>query len=193
MSLLVLLAALVLCLGTLTVIALVAGRIFLARDAQGQTRPLGCLAGCALALGLFLLGILALGVFLVAASVQTGTEIIENGPIERVGVWMDPASDPPRRAFRDPTRPLHLVFELSGHNAPTLRLRDLIEDLTGGDVSLRVENSTSAEGRAITVIDVALPADHDLRELERTLRKLLPDANAAGGVRIELRGSHRDW
>jgi hypothetical protein len=193
----------------LVAVAFAGARLFAGRSAGGQRDLGGCLTGCALALGLFALGGLGLVAFVVSLSVQAASVAVEHFPIRsvHVGAWPEdvprPRSEggessvegPGSLSFgRDPSRPLHLIFEIEGHDAASPDMRAWIDEWSDGEALVHVENDEDAEGAPITWVDVSLPASRgDLRKIEREVRKLFPEASWAKGLHIEFRGASREW
>lgn len=94
----------------------------------------------------------------------------------------------------DPSRPLHVVFELAGHDATPPQMVGWLRQWSDGQAAVRVANRTATDGREYTLVDVALPADwRDLREIERDVRQLFPQASWARGLRVDFKGVSREW
>jgi hypothetical protein len=175
----------------LAVLALGAIKVFTTRGADGRAQPVGCLAGCALGLVLALLGVAGLVAFLLSLGTQTAARSI---PFESVTVLKDSRHAEALPVQHDPWRPLHLVFEVEGHDTPLHELVELVRRVSEGEASVRAVEATDDDGRPVTWVDVALPAsENDLRELEREIRKLLPDFRLESGVRVQFRRASRDW
>lgn len=175
----------------LALLALGAIKVFTTRGADGRAQPVGCLAGCALGLVLTLLGLAGLVAFLVSLGTQTASASI---PFESVTVLKDSHHAESLPLAPEPWRPLHLVFEVKGHDTPIHDLVRLVRRVSEGEASVHSVQAFDDEGNAITWVDVALPADeNDLRDMERELRKLLPGFRLEHGVRAEFRGGTRDW
>ena len=208
----------------LVAVAFAAVRLFAARGADNRHDPAGCLTGCGVGLGLVVLGLLGLVTFVVAMVLQITATAVEHNPIQRVyfgteperlpgfeseGWSEEPRSEPDRRDLRegerqvgieprrfgaDPGRPLHVVFEIAGHDATPPDMVGWLREWSEGEADVRVANRTAPDGRQYTLVDVALPADwRDLREVEREVRKLFPGATWARGLRIDFKGVSREW
>jgi hypothetical protein len=180
-------------LALLAVLALAASRVFLVRDPEGRLQPPGCALAVATSLGLGCLGFLGLACFAAAMVVLTIGRAVKS--VERVSIGMEEgAPPPPERLSFDPSRPLHLVFEVRGGEAAARGLVELVRDLTDGAAEPTVRTEMDEQGRTLTVVDFALPADReDLLEVEEELRRYLPTASWARGVTIEFKGERRDW
>jgi hypothetical protein len=181
----------------LAAVAFAAARLFTARDAQGRREPLGCVLGCGLGAALLLLALLGLAAFVAGMATLAGARALEANPVERIRVVSDQEAldgvDGLAPFHHDPRRPLHVVFEVAGGEAPVERLLELVERHADGEASVAVRE-VRRDGRDLVLVDVALPAGrNDLRELERELRRWLPRASLGDGVVVELRGVHRDW
>lgn len=184
----------------LVAVAFSAVRLFGGRGPDGKRDAAGCFTGCLLGLGLFFLGALGLAALVAALSVQTAAVAVSHSPVKRVylGTRVDPAGADEERAplagfAQDPDRPLHLVFEVEGHDARPARLLHWIDEWSDGEARVRSRNEFDAEGRPVTWIDVALPArGRDLRQMEREVRKIWPEADWEDGLRIEFHGASRE-
>lgn len=184
----------------LVAVAFSAVRLFGASGADGKRDPAGCFTGCLLGLGLFFLGALGLAALVAALTLQTASVAISHNPVKSIylGTRVDPAGADEERAplagfALDPQRPLHLVFEVEGHDASPAGLLQWIDEWSNGEARVNSRNELDAQGRPVTWIDVALPArGRDLREIEREVRKLWPDANWEDGVSIEFKGASRE-
>jgi hypothetical protein len=184
----------------LVAVAFSAVRLFGASGADGKRDPAGCFTGCLLGLGLFFLGALGLAALVAALTVQTASVAIDHFPVKRVYLGTRAETGPageqaaPLAGFAlDPQRPLHLVFEIEGHDASPARLLQWIDEWSNGEARVSSRNELDAQGRPVTWIDVALPArGRDLREIEREVRKLWPDADWNDGVSIEFKGASRE-
>jgi len=208
----------------LIAVAFSAVRLFASRGADNRRDPAGCLVGCAVGLGLFVLGLLGLVAFVAAMVLQTAATAVEHNPIERVYFGTEPEQLPgyessewlqePRseehdrvlerqewtepgsgRSFgTDPRRPLHVVFEIAGHDATPPQMVGWLREWSDGQAQVRVGNRTAPNGSEYTLVDVALPADwRDLREIERDVRQLFPSASWARGLRIDFKSVSREW
>lgn len=183
----------------LVAVAFAAARLLGGRGPDGRREVGGCLTGCAVGLGLFVLGALGLGALVAALTIQTASDVVGNNPIRRVYLGTRSAreaasEEPPLGALSVvPGRPLHLVFEIEGHDATPSDLLEWIEDWSDGEARVTRENRSDAEGTPVTWIDVALPArDRELREVEREVRKVFRGANWSDGLRIEFKGASRE-
>jgi len=176
-------------------LALGAVWIFTSRDEKGRLRPLGCLAGCGLALVLALLGIVGFIAFVASLGAHTGARAVESLPIRSATILTrEERAALPVEPFFDPERPLHVLLVVEGRDVPLGKLVGAIERMTEGEARARVEHHLDREGRPVTTVDVALPVDAgDLHELERELRRYLEDFRLENGVRVRLGGTHRDW
>jgi hypothetical protein len=208
----------------LVAVAFAAVRLFAARGADNRHDPAGCLMGCGIGVGLLVLGLLGLASFVAAMVLQVTATYVEHNPIQRVyfgtepeqlpgfrseGWSEEPRSDPqpagaereawrepwpPRDARDDARRPLHVVFEIAGHDATPPDMTRWLREWSEGEAEVRVANRTDPRGRQYTLVDVALPADwRELREIEREVRKLFPGASWARGLRIDFKGVSREW
>jgi hypothetical protein len=180
-------------LSVLALIGFAALRVFTTRDAEGRRQPVGCFSGCLLGLGLAILGVIALGALFVSLSVNTVTEGIGNLPVRSVTlVREDGPDDPEVRPFHDPSRPLHVIFEIEGAEAPTERLVQVLQDIFEGEAHIEItrtlEDGTQT-GVSRTIVDVAVPASgRDLRKLERELRNIvLPGLDLDEGLRVRMK------
>ena len=185
----------------LVAVAFAAARLLGGRGPDGKRDPAGCLTGCAVGLGLFVLGCLGLAALVAALSVQTASVAVSHNPVKRVylGTRTETGGAMGERAplagfAQDPERPLHLVFEIEGHDASPDTLLRWIREWSDGEARVSTRNEYDADGRPVTWIDVALPArDRELREIEREVRKIFsPDANWDDGLRIEFKGASRE-
>ncbi|HVS11762.1 MAG TPA: hypothetical protein VMS76_17975 [Planctomycetota bacterium] len=179
----------------LAVLALAASRVFLVRDPEGRLQPPGCALAVAACLGLGCLGFLGLACFAAALVVLTIGRAVESSRVDRVWIGMEEGAPPPPELHSfDPSRPLHLVFEVRGGEAAVRGPVELVRDLTDGAARPTVRTEMDEQGRTLTVVDFALPADReDLLEVEQELRRYLPTASWARGVTIEFKGERRDW
>ncbi len=175
-------------------LAILAGgsiKVFAAKDANGNAQPLGCLSGCVLGLVLAVLGTTGLVAFLLSIGAHT---VARSLPFESVTVLKDSRLADSIPVAPDPWRPLHVVFEVDGHDAPIHELVELVHRLSEGTSRVRAVPSQDAQGRPLTWVDVALPVcENDLREMERELRKLVPSLRLEHGVQVRFKGAHRDW
>jgi hypothetical protein len=184
----------------LTAVAFSAVRLFSGRGPDGKRDAAGCLTGCAVGLGLFVLGGLGLGALIAALIVQSASVAMSHNPVKEIYLGTRTETDgadaqrTPLSGFaQDPARPLHLVFEIEGHDASPGRLLEWIREWSDGQATVRSRNELDAEGRPVTRIDVALPVrGRELLEIEREVRKLLPDVNWDDGLRIEFKGASRE-
>jgi hypothetical protein len=179
----------------LVAVAFAAARLLGGRGPDGKRDVGGCLTGCAVALGLFALALLGLAALVTALTVQTASEVVGANPIRRVYLGTRSKDEPaPLLGLGEvPGRPLHLVFEVEGHDATPSELLRWIETWSEGEARVTRENRSDAEGRPVTWVDVALPArDRDMSEIERDVRKLFPDANWGDGLRVEFKGASRE-
>lgn len=183
----------------LVAVAFSAARLLGGRGPDGKRDAAGCLTGCAVGLGLFVLGGLGLAALVAALTVQSASVAVGSIPLKRiyVGTRVDPAAPAgqvPLSGFAlDPKRPLHLVFEIGGHDAAPDRLLRWIDEWSDGEARVSSRNEYDAEGRPVTWIDVALPAgERDLSEIEREVRRHWPDASWDDGLRIEFKGASRE-
>lgn len=185
----------------LVAVAFAAARLLGGRGPDGKREVAGCLTGCAVGLGLFVLGGLGLAALIAALTVQTASVAVSKNPVKRIylGTRSAPGEAPDARAplqgfAEDPARPLHLVFEIEGHDASPGRLLDWIGEWSRGEATVTSRNEFDADGRPVTWVDVALPArGRELQEIEREVRKFLPEADWDDGVRIEFKGASREW
>lgn len=185
----------------LAVLAFAAIRVFTTKDADGRAQPVGCAMGCLLGLVLGGVGIAGLAALVASLSVNTVVkgvaDAVESLPVRSVTLVSDDGpDDPPVEPFHDPRRPLHLIFEIIGSEAPTERLALWAEQAFDGEARIEVtqlEGDGTAEGKARTIVDVAVPATRrDLRELERAAKNFLPRLDLDEGVRVRMRTS-QDW
>jgi len=180
--------------------AFAAVQLFAGRGPDGKRDPAGCLTGCAVGLALAALGGLGLLALVAALAVQTAAVVVEQNPVRRVYLGTRSATEGaagearPLAGFAaDPARPLHLVFEVEGHGRAPRKLLHWIREWSDGEATVSARDEYDAAGRPVTWIDVALPArGRDLREIEREVRKLLPDADWDDGLRIEFKGASRE-
>lgn len=168
--------------------------IFSRRDGQGRIRPVGCVAGCLLALFLALLGVVGFIAFLASLGAHTGAHAVQSLPIQSATILTKAErASLPLEPFYDPDRPLHVLLVIDGHGVPLGQLVRIVEEISDGEARTRVEQLADAGGEPITVVDVALPASaRDLREIEDELRVFLEDFRLEHGVRVRLGGTHRD-
>ena len=166
-----------------------------------EGRRLGCAGGCGLAALLGCLGCGGLLVFALALLAGTVGGLLDDNPIRNVWIGSDPGwqvEDGERRRPAveprlDPRRPLHVVFELEGHESSAVDFRRLLERFTDEDVAVHTTRTWDEDGLPISVVDVALPASgRDLREIEEAVRTVLPDLDWARGLFVELKSVHRD-
>jgi hypothetical protein len=184
----------------LVAVAFSAVRLFGGQGPDGKRDAAGCFTGCLLGLGLFFLGALGLAALVAALTVQTASVAVSHNPVKRLylGTRVDDTGagedSVPLAGFAlDPERPLHLVFEVEGHDASPARLLQWIDEWSDGEARVSSRNEFDAQGRPVTWIDVALPArGRELREIEREVRKIWPEADWDDGLRIEFRGASRE-
>jgi hypothetical protein len=184
----------------LVAVAFSAARLLGGRGPDGKRDAAGCLTGCAVGLGLLVLGALGLAALIAALSVQTASVAVSHNPVRRVylGTRTESGGAAGERAplagfAQDPARPLHLVFEIEGHDASPDKLLRWIGEWSDGEAKVSSRNEFDAEGRPVTWIDVALPAQgRELLEIEREVREIWPDANWDDGLRIEFKGASRE-
>lgn len=180
-------------LAVLALIGFAALRVFTTRDAEGRRQPVGCISGCLLGVGLAVLGVIALGALFVSLSVSTVTQGIGNLPIRSVAlISEDGPDDLELRPFHDPHRPLHVIFEIEGAEAPTERLVQVLQDVFEGEAHIEITRTLEGEaesGASRTIVDVAVPASgRDLRKLERELRNfVLPGLDLDEGLRVRMK------
>jgi hypothetical protein len=176
-------------------LALGAVWVFTSKDSSGRMRPMGCLAGCALALVLGLLGLVGFIAFVASLGAHTSAHALESLPIKSATILTkEERAKLPVEPFYDPRRPLHVILVVEGHEAPLGKLEDLIREMSDGEARSVVGRHWSDDGEPITIVDVALPADAgDLHEIEHELRYYLEDLRLENGVQVRLGGSHRDW
>ena len=177
-------------LAVLALIGFAALRVFTTRDAEGHRQPVGCLSGCLLGLGLAVLGVVALGALFVSLAVSTVADGIGSLPVRSVTlVTNDGPDDPEVRPFHDPRRPLHIIFEIEGAEAPTERLVHVLEEVFENEARIEITRTPGAAGADRTIVDVAVPASgNDLRQLERELREfVLPNLDLDEGVRVRMK------
>jgi len=195
----------------LIAITFAAVRLFAGPGSDGKRDPAGCLTGCALGVGLLVLGFLGLAALVAALVVHTASAAVRDFPVKGVYVGTEPQRVPgfieaptegsgngelpvPESFEADPARPLHVLFEVDGELAVTERMEDWIREWSEGQARVTIDERAGADGRTVTWVDVALPADwRDLREIEQDVRKYFPDASWASGLRIEFKRVSRDW
>jgi hypothetical protein len=195
----------------LIALSFAAVRLFGARGSDGKRDPAGCLMGCAAGAGLLVLGLLGLAALVAALVVHSASVAAEKFPVKRVYVGTEPDRMPgyleelpegspaveplsPPAFESDPARPLHVVFEIDGELAVTERMEDWIREWSEGEAQVQIDERVGADGRTVTWVDVALPADwRDLREIEQDVRKYFPEASWARGLRIDFKSVSRDW
>lgn len=184
----------------LLAVAFAAARLLGGRGPDGKRDVAGCLTGCAVGLGLFLLGSLGLAALIAALTVQSAAVVVGHNPVRRIYLGTRSAEEaaPDGQApwvgfARDPERPLHLVFEIEGHGATPGNLLHWIREWSEGEATVDSRDAFDAQGRPVTRIDVALPArDRELREIEREVRKFVPGADWDDGLQIEFKGASRE-
>jgi hypothetical protein len=174
----------------LAALALASIKLFAVKGPDGGVTAPGCLAGCATGAALGFIGLVGVVAFCVGVGAISTVNAVKNGPIESVGVWVDPQ----RSAHHDPERPLHVVVEWSGHSEPDEELLDLVHKVfENDDINIQVDYTTNDAGEEISVADLALGVgDEDLEDLEDALRDAFDGASLSNGIQIRLRGTHRD-
>ena len=196
----------------LTALTFAVVRLFAGKDTTGRRDPAGCLVGCAVGVGLLAIGVMGLIALVGALVVVTGARAVKSFPVNDVYFGTDPqriegarepgapgseGQEPSRGTPRfesDPSRPLHVVFEIDGTLPRGAQMQQWIRDWSDGKARVQVEESSSADGHIVTWVDVALPADwRSLREIEEDVRKFFPEASWAGGLHIEFKQVSRDW
>jgi hypothetical protein len=167
----------------------------------------GCFGGCLMGCGLFLLGVVALGAFILSlvasTAVGTATTLVERFPVERVALVRDVEAEGLQRlAPPDAARPLHLLFDVrpngdaGGFKWPSddqieRGIANWIEDLCECDARVYSRWDTDEDGRLLR-IDVALPAEAgDLKQVAREFRKISPFLDDAQGLVLEFRDAER--
>ncbi len=195
------LALLALFLLVLVAVAFAAAKLIGTRDPAGRVGLGGCLAGCAMGLGLLLLATLGFFAFATALALHTACSVIPDNPIDRIYFGTEPErlpgylsgpEDAPQFAD-DPFRPLHVVLEIQGHDAAPPVLLDWVHDWSDGEARVWTGNRTSQDGREYTLVDIALPADRrDLRRIEEEVSKYVRDASWAAGLRVDFKSVHRE-
>lgn len=195
----------------LIALSFAAVRLFAGRASDGKRDPVGCLMGCAVGAGLLALGVLGFLTLLASLVVVTTSRAVQSFPVKGIYFGTEPGQaegfprpgapaegeDLPERAPRfvsDPARPLHVVFEIDGALGGLERMEEWIDEWSDGEARVQVAERTSADGRIVTWVDVALPADwRSLREIEEDVRKFFPEASWAGGLRIDFKSVSREW
>jgi hypothetical protein len=145
----------------------------------------GCVPGCLLGCGLFVLGLTALAGFLVML-VAIGTD----RSISRVG-FIRRGSRAVSTFERQATYPLNLRFEVRGRLAGWMEndLRSLLARMCNCDPEITTRRVLDAEGRELLLLDVALPASQrDVQSFQRELERTLPSLGDVEGVEIVFRG-----
>ncbi len=185
----------------LTVLAYLAGKLLARREEGGA----GCVPGCAILTGFGLLSAAAFALFAFALSGVALDSLVGNGPIERVGLWID---EPPGAAGDEPVEGLvplapatldapqllHVIVDVSGDEIPTERLRRLVEDFTDGDAALTVSTVRGESGRPLTRLDFAVEIEEeDARRLEEAMRRAVEEFDLPGGAYVDFRGLQRSW
>jgi hypothetical protein len=155
----------------------------------------GC-TGCLIALALVVAaGLGAVGCTALTA-IGLSNEAVRHGPVRSIEFDWDPPHAPgapgmPGRADRD-RFPVHMRIELD-RPIDVARLSRWIRDEVEGDVALRYEVETGADGRPRAVLDLGLPIDRrDVEELRRELARELPVLDLPRAVRIEIRSADDD-
>jgi hypothetical protein len=176
-------------LALLALLAFGAFRVFSTRDDKGRATPVGCVGGLAALALIVVLGSLGLGVLWLGATVASVAEIVEHNPVERVGVWVDPASE----VARDAELPLHVLIEASeGFELPAGLVRDIERDF-GGRARITVSHVDAEGGERMVRIDVALPvSERDVGELMDELLRVV-GGSQADGVEVRMKGVRTDW
>jgi len=158
------------------------------------------LGGCGLAAVLGCLGLCTLIAFLVAAALFFSARVVDRATDfipSRVEIRsaQPPAPDRPGVPGLPPSPgEARLVFTIEGdfHDVP--RFEGLIREISDGEVSLveRTDIETPDGPRQRIVFSV--PVDrHELREIEREIRKRLPNFRIEEGVVIEFEGPEQDF
>ena len=89
--------------------------------------------------------------------------------------------------------PLHLVFELPGHDASPAGMVPWFREWLDEDVAVRRMNHSDEAGRPTTLIDIAVPASaRDMNEIQRDMSLLVPGASWAEGLNIVFKGASLD-
>jgi hypothetical protein len=201
-----LIAFLALFLLVLAGVSFAAVKLFAPRDANGNITPPGCLLGCATALALTVIALLALAAFVAGSAaivkLHALDRLIQHAPDVEIRSWMDPE----RHVHRDPARPLHVVVEWSGHSQPTSEIISRIDELVHArvrvdgqgvegrgwdgadesDVLVDVDYTQDENGAPITVVDIAIPIHGGpLEGLEEALDDLLNQDGEGVRVRIQ--------
>jgi len=182
-----------------TVLAFVAGKVTARREDGGA----GCLPGCLITA---VFGVLSLAAFLLYGLTLSGVALdalVDNGSIERVGLWIDePPAPGPEGAWRDVAggaahdarELLHVLIDVRGDDLPTERLRRLVEEFTDGNAALTVSTLRDERGRPLSRLDfTVLLEEGDARRLEEQMRDLVADFQLPGGAYVEFRGIRRTW
>lgn len=195
----------------LTAITFAVVRLFAGKDTTGRRDPAGCLVGCAVGVGLLAIGVMGLIALVGALVVLTGARAVKSFPVEHIYVGTEPGqqlqehldsqstegseSAPQAPVFQsDPARPLHVVFEIDGKLRVPSRMQEWIDDWSDHEARVQISERSANDGRTVTWVDVALPAEwRDLREIEKEVRELFPEASWAGGLHIEFKSVSRDW
>jgi len=194
----------------LTALTFAVIRLFAGKDGTGRRDPASCLVGCAVGVGLLAIGVMGLIALVGGLVIVTGARAARNFPVERIYVGTEPgqiqsqehsegaeSEEPAPRApvfESDPARPLHVVFEIDGTLQVTSRMEKWIDDWSDHEARVQVVERTQPDGRIVTWVDVALPAEwRDLRRIEQEVRELFPKASWAGGLHIEFKKVSRDW
>ncbi len=182
----------------LTVLAYVAGKL-MARREDGAA---DCLPGCAIVLGFGILASAAFALFAFALSGVALDSLVGNGPIERVGLWIDEPASTSSGGALDGLAPgrlgtaqlLHVIVDVRGDEIPTERLRRLVEDFTDGDAALTVSTLRDEAGLSLTRLDFAVEIDEeDARRLEDAMRRAVEEFDLPGGAYVDFRGLQRSW
>ena len=164
-------------------------RLLGARDEKGELVAPGCLNGCAMALVLSVLAFLGAVAFIAGATAIATAESVRVAtrdlPEMKIGVW----SEPQDFVQHYEGFPLHVVLQWKGHSEPMETLLErLREEGLGDSARITREYTRDENDEAITVVDIALPAqEHDLDGLRELMREFLPKYNLSEGVEITLR------
>jgi hypothetical protein len=196
----------------LTALSFAVVRLFAGRDGQGRRDPASCLVGCAVGAGLLAIGLMGLIALIGSLVIVTGSRAVQSIPVRSIYFGTEPGaiegqSEPgapgsegreapsaPPRFVSDPARPLHVVFEIDGELRVPERMEEWIREWSDGEARVRIEERTEPDGRRVTWVDVALPAEwRDLRRIEEEVRDFFPKASWAGGLRIDFKSVGRDW
>jgi hypothetical protein len=144
----------------------------------------GCVPGCLLGCGLFGLGLVGLAGFLVML-VAIGTD----RSIARVALLRRSGSQP-WPAERMAVYPLNLRFDVRGDLAAWVEsdLRSVLAKLCDCEPEITTQRVFDDEGREVLRLDVALPAERDVRQFLEWVEEALPSLNGVEGVEVVFRG-----